>query len=90
MRILRDLLAIFGSICAGWVVWWWQHMSDRGLIPGLIVTLISLGITIQSIRSGQGRDAKTQREMDKVRTRNTYLEVAIRQMGGDDVSDDPS
>jgi TctA family transporter len=82
MKTIRDLMAIFGSIAVGWVVFSFNHHTERGMTQGLLFGLFAMVVVIISIRSDQNDREELRRKLDQTHTRNLYLEAAIKQ-GGD-------
>ena len=81
MSILRDLLAILGSVGCGWFLWNLNHHTERATSQGITFGLVCLAITIYSIRADQKAKEELKRKLDKIHTRNLYLEAAIKQGG---------
>ena len=83
MRVIRDILAIFGCISVGWCIWSWHRHTERAFSEGLVVAVIALFITIICIRSDQNGRRALESKLDHLDMENTYLRTAIKQMGGD-------
>ena len=79
-RMIRDLMAIFGALSLGWCVWSFHCRSDRAFTEGLIVSVVGLIVVMWAIHSDHRRGANYNTELDKVKLRNQYLEVAIKQL----------
>ena len=79
MWIIRDLLAIIGSIGAGWFVCGMNHYAEKGAVNGMVVAIAGLIVTVLAIRTDQKQKAALRRKLDQVHLRNTYLEAAIKQ-----------
>ena len=84
MRTIRDLLAILGAIAFGWTLWSWHSRTDVAFTEALICTTMGLFVVIHCIRSEQARKEELKRNLDRIMTRNKYLEAAIKQTGDTD------
>lgn len=83
MRVIRDLLAIFGSISVGWCIWSWHRHTERAFSEGLVVAVVALIISVLCIRSDQNGRKELEKKIHALDLENTYLRTAIKQMGGD-------
>ena len=79
MRAMRDILSIVGSIGIGWFIFCWARYSERGMVEGLIATVISLFISICSIRADSREKNRLLSEKAALDLENTYLRTAIKQ-----------
>ena len=83
--MIRDLIAIFGCFALAYCRFGAGNGTDRALTEAILLLVGSLVVTLYTINQDKNRRGELLRKLDKLELRNSYLETAIIQIGGDNL-----